>query len=75
MQATIVYGFDSAQVASRFLNRVRASDFRGVKASFRQGGTQVRIVYPLAELDGYDSTCADLDELASALDGIEISHQ
>jgi len=75
MQATIVYGFDSAQAASRFLNRVRASDFRGVKASFRQGGTHVRIVYPLAESDGYDSTCADLDDMAASLDGVEVSHR
>jgi len=74
MKATIIYGFESGQIATRFLNRVRANDFRGVRASFCNGGVNVRITYPLGDSSDYDSTCSELDDMASMLSGVEISH-
>ncbi len=74
MQANIVFGFDTAQIASRFLNAVKSENFRGVKVSLSNGGQHVKVRYPLTESDGFDTTCADLDEMAAALGGVEISH-
>lgn len=74
MQANIVFGFESSQVASRFLNKVKSEDFRGVKTSLSNGGFYVKVRYSLAESDGFDTTCADLDEIATELGGVEISH-
>jgi len=74
MQANIVYGFDSSQLASRFLNKVKAEDFRGVKTSLSNGGLYVRVRYSLVETNTFDTTCADLDELAAMMGGSEVSH-
>lgn len=74
MQANIVYGFDSSQSASRFLNKVKSEDFRGVKTSLGNGGLYVRVKYSLVETNTFDTTCSDLDELASQMGGVEISH-
>ncbi len=74
MQANIVFGFDTAQIASRFLNTVKSENRRGVKLSLSHGGLHVKVRYSLAESDGFDTTCADLDDIASSLGGVEISH-
>ncbi|MGH1373409.1 MAG: hypothetical protein ACRBBW_15320 [Cellvibrionaceae bacterium] len=74
MQANIVFGFDTAQIASRFLNTVKSENRRGVKVSLNNGGLYVKVRYPLTESDGFDTICADLDDIASALGGVEISH-
>ena len=74
MQATIVYEFDTAQIATRFLNRVKNSGWRGVKAKLANGGLSVQVAYGLSADDSFSSTCADLDDMAASLGGVETSH-
>ncbi len=73
MNAQIVYQFDSGQTANRFLNRLKTGDVPDVVAKLHKGANTVQVNYSL-QGQGFDSTCADLDELAASLGGVEISH-
>jgi hypothetical protein len=74
MNAQIIYAFDSLQTASRFLNRLKSGDVGKVKARLHSSGNTVQVSYSLNQTQGYDTTCAELDELAASMDGVEVSH-
>lgn len=73
MNAQIVYAFDSNQTANRFLNRLKSGDVPGVKARLFRGSHTVQVSYSLTVSDGYDATCARLDDLAASMGGREVS--
>ncbi len=72
MENQIVYGFESAQVATRFLNRLKSGAVAGVRARLYRGSTSVIASYTPEKDGGFDRTCADLDELAASFEGREI---
>lgn len=72
MNAQIAYGFDNSQIASRFLNRLKSGDAGRVKARLCLGARAVLVTYSLVENDGFNSVCADLDDLAASMGGSEI---
>ncbi|GAB5381245.1 MAG: hypothetical protein Alis3KO_16980 [Aliiglaciecola sp.] len=72
MQNQIVYQFPSAQVANRFLNEVNSSRLPDIKAKLFKGSDKVQVVYHYAD-GGFDSTSADLDDLANRYEGSEVS--
>ncbi|WP_439133875.1 hypothetical protein [Pseudomaricurvus sp.] len=74
MNAQIVYAFETGQAANRFLNRLKSGDMPKVKARLHKGSNTVQVSYSLSENQGYDSTCAELDDLAASMDGVEVSH-
>ncbi|NHO65529.1 hypothetical protein G8770_08260 [Aestuariicella hydrocarbonica] len=74
MNAQIVYAFDSGQTANRFLNRLKSGEVARVKARLHKGSNTVQVSYSLTDSQGYDSTCADLDDLAASMNGVEVSH-
>lgn len=73
MNAQIVYAFDSAQTANRFLNRLKSGEVAGVKVRLHRGSHSVLVSYGLGDSPGYNSTCALLDELAASMGGVEVS--
>ncbi|MYM62063.1 hypothetical protein [Pseudomaricurvus sp. HS19] len=73
MRVTVVYGFDSGQLANRFLNRLKSGEVPGVKAHLHRGSDSVAAVYSLTAKDGFDATCSQLDDLAATLGGREIT--
>lgn len=72
MQNQIVYQFPSAQVANRFLNDVNASRLPDIKAKLFRGSDKVQVVYQYAD-GGFDTTSADLDDLANRYEGSEVN--
>lgn len=74
MNAYIVYAFDSAQTANRFLNRLKSGEVPRVKARLHRGSHTVQVSYALDREAAYDATCAQLDELAASMNGVEVSH-
>lgn len=73
MLAHIVYVFESGQVASRFLNCLKSGDIEGVKARLFKGSRGVQVSYPLQSDAGFNTTCAELDDLAASMGGQESS--
>jgi hypothetical protein len=72
MENQIIYKFERGQKATRFLNYLKAGEVEGVKASLCQGGHAVKTRYSLERNQGFDSTCQQLDDLASGLGGVEV---
>lgn len=75
MNAHLVYAFETAQTANRFLNRLKSGEILRVKARLHRGSHTVQVAYSLNDSDGYDATCAQLDELAASMNGVEVSHE
>ncbi len=73
MRVTVVYGFDSGQLANRFLNRLKSGEVPGVKAHLHRGSDTVAAIYSLTAKDGFDATCSQLDDLAATMGGREIA--
>lgn len=73
MNAQIVYAFDSAQTANRFLNRLKSGEVPGVKVRLHRGSHSVQVSYALGADTGYNGTCARLDDLAASMGGVEVS--
>ncbi len=71
MQAKIVYQFESAQVANRFLNDANASLDGKVKARLAKGSDTVSVTYQYSQ-GAFDTTSADLDDLAARYSGREV---
>ncbi|WJG08605.1 hypothetical protein [Aliiglaciecola sp. LCG003] len=71
MQNQIVYQFNSAQIANRFLNEVNSSRLQDIKAKLFRGSDKVQVVYKFAD-KGFDSTISELDDMAARYDGKEV---
>ncbi|MFA3793001.1 hypothetical protein AB6T38_17980 [Aliiglaciecola sp. SL4] len=72
MQNQIIYQFPSGQVANRFLNDVNSEQRPNIKAKLYRGSLKVQVTYQYADT-GFDSTSAELDDLASKYEGEEVS--
>ncbi|WP_395341551.1 hypothetical protein PN836_019520 [Ningiella sp. W23] len=72
MLVSIVYGFDSAQIANRFLNDVNSHKALGHAKARLFDTNKVRIQYNMVAGD-YDSTLSVLDDLADSYGGKEHS--
>ncbi|WP_404338692.1 hypothetical protein [Pseudoalteromonas mariniglutinosa] len=70
MNSEIRYRFKSAQLANRFLNRLKNWHIADVKAKLSHGGLAVKINYQFDGM-GFDYTVAELDDLAAQLEGEE----
>lgn len=72
METQIAYSFASATEANRFLNELKPWSKAKVKASLYRGDSTVKVSY---EYDGhgFDSTCSELDDLASRYNGSEVA--
>ncbi len=70
----IVYSFDSAPAATRFLNVIKSGEIRDIKVGLCRGGYAVKVRYKVAQdiNGGFDSTCQQLDDLAARLGGQEV---
>ncbi|GAB55528.1 hypothetical protein GPUN_1404 [Glaciecola punicea ACAM 611] len=70
MITDITYQFESHTQASRFINELQHWDKQSVKAKLFAKSSMVKVSY---EFDGkgFDYTCSDLDDLASAHKGAE----
>ena len=70
MITEINYQFESHIQANRFINELQHWDKHDVKAKLSIKSNSVKVRY---EFDGrgFDYTCSDLDDLASAHNGIE----
>lgn len=71
MQTQIVYQFSTAQVANRFLNEINSSQLPHIKAKLFKGSDKVQITYQFHGT-GFDTTGAELDDLAFKYEGSEI---
>ena len=71
MQNKIVYQFPSAQVANRFLNEINAPQLAHIKAKLFRGSDKVQVVYTFSD-SGFDSTSAELDDIAAKHEGSEL---
>lgn len=74
MQNQIIYRFESAQVATRFLNTLSHWSVADVDARFHAGNTMVKVTYDYAS-GGFDATSAELDDLADKMGGREVSER
>ncbi|GAC15732.1 hypothetical protein [Aliiglaciecola lipolytica] len=72
MQNQIIYQFPSGQIANRFLNDVNAEQRPHIKAKLYRGSVKVQVTYHYSDT-GFDSTSAELDDLARRYDGEEVS--
>lgn len=72
MENQIAYAFDSAQLATRFLNRLKSGAIAGVRARLYRGSRSVLASYQVESAGGFDRTCVELDDLAASLEGREI---
>jgi hypothetical protein len=71
MRLSIVYGFDTAPTANRFLNDVNSHlSLDNCKAKLFDRD-KVRVFYSL-DKDSYDNTLSLLDDLSAAYEGSEI---
>lgn len=70
MITDITYQFESHVHANRFINELQHWDKQDVRAKLYAKSSMVKVSY---EFDGrgFDSTCSDLDDLASTHNGIE----
>lgn len=71
MITSIQYQFNNEQVAYRFLNELKHWPLHEVKGRLFKRSSCVQVSY---EFDGkgFDSTCSDLDDLASQYNGVEV---
>jgi hypothetical protein len=72
MQTQIIYAFDTAPAANRFLNALKFWSVADVDAKLYSGGRSIKVSYSF-DGRGFDSTCSELDELAASYGGREIS--
>lgn len=72
MQVQVAYGFANAQEAYRFLNELKHWSVKDVNARFFRDNTSVQVSYQLDGF-GFDSTAAELDDLAASYGGRELS--
>jgi FPC/CPF motif-containing protein YcgG len=72
MQTHIIYAFDSAPAANRFLNALKFWSVADVEGKLYKGSTSIKVSYCF-EGRGFDSTCSELDDLAAGYGGHEIS--
>jgi signal recognition particle GTPase len=70
VEAVVIFGFDSGQDASRFLNRLKVGVVPGVVGRLQRGGMAVAVAYALNERVSFDGTCAALDDLAREMGGV-----
>lgn len=73
MENQIIYAFGNGPKATRFLNYLKSGEVPGVKGSLCNGGLSVKARYAMAGVDGFDTTCQQLDDLADSLGGVEAS--
>lgn len=71
METQVVYGFETAQVANRFLNALKNWSVAEVDAKFFRGNKMVKVTYQYGDT-GFDKTCSELDDLADRYEGTEI---
>ena len=71
MESQIIYAFESAQVANRFINTLKNWPKAEVNARLYRGSMKVLVSYSYDD-KGFDSTAADLDDLAAQYDGTEV---
>ena len=72
MQTQIIYYFDSPPAANRFLNALKFWSVADVQAKLYKGSHSVIVSYRFDGV-GFDTTCSELDDLASTYGGHEIS--
>ena len=72
MDTQLIYAFDSAQVANRFLNTLKNWSVADVNARFYNGNSQVKVTYQYVT-GGFDRTSAELDDLAARMGGREVT--
>ena len=73
MEIQMAFEFDTAQVADRFLNRLKSGSVPGVKARRYKGSQSILASYTAVMDSGFDTTCQQLDDLAVAMGGREIA--
>lgn len=71
MNNKLVYQFANGQIANRFLNDVNSSRFGDAKAKLFSADDKVVVNYPYTQ-GGFDTTGADLDDLAARYEGQEV---
>lgn len=71
MNTEIRYHFHTPQIANRFLNELKNWPVARVNARLINGAKAVKINYQF-DGEGFDYTCAELDDLAAKHQGIEI---
>lgn len=72
MNITIEYQFNNQPTAYRFLNTVSHWDVDKLVVKYGKNNQHVRVRYqPVTQ--GFDDTLARLDDLASSMDGCEVS--
>ncbi|WP_156312510.1 hypothetical protein [Marinagarivorans algicola] len=72
MENQIMYGFDTSQIADRFLNRLKAGAVKGVRVRRYKNGTSILVSYDIPVDATFNNTCQQLDDLAEDLGGYEI---
>jgi|GEM_PF-1254555 len=72
METQISYGFNSTTDATRFLNKLKAGVVGAVRVRLVRGASAVTVSYTIEDHNGFNNTCAALDELAASLDGFEV---
>ncbi len=72
MKSQVIYSFESAQLANRFLNTLKHWHVADVDARFYAGNKMIRITYEI-EAGAFDRTLSELDDLASQHQGTEVS--
>ncbi len=70
MQVQLSYTFGSSQQANRFVNALRNWAIADVDARLHRTSDSVKVSYRYAN-QGFDPTCAALDELAAEYGGSE----
>lgn len=68
----VIYRFESAQVATRFLNTLTHWAVADVDARYHEGNFMVKVTYEYAS-GGFDTTSSELDDLAARHGGYEVS--
>lgn len=72
MQTQIIYAFDNAPAANRFLNSLKFWSVADVEAKLFRADNSVKVSYSF-DGRGFDTTCSELDDLAANYGGREIS--
>ncbi|MCV2883375.1 hypothetical protein OE749_01520 [Aestuariibacter sp. AA17] len=72
MESKVIFEFHSAQTANRFLNTLKNWSVADVDARFFDGNCKVAVAYQY-QTQGFDSTLAELDDLAANMGGWEVS--
>ncbi|GAB2703934.1 hypothetical protein Q4574_05445 [Aliiglaciecola sp. 3_MG-2023] len=72
MQNQIIYQFPNGQIANRFLNDVNSDQLPNIRAKLYRGSLKVQVTYQYSD-SGFDSTSAELDDLAGKYGGEEVN--